>query len=442
MKSGGLLVMVLRHGPDDGRGDHPTDVPEIETLARNNGMQVLYIGPAADFLERPGVSWTNVVLQLPDDGTGALPLLRHLILADAKSATYKLGLLRALCRIADGAAGLSETEDDDHIRLPLGLVALYWLRLYLPLVLGDLPQAPGNLRGGDGLGFAGPGWRALAAGAATQRDLQVGSVLGGEAAAAVHAALNEAANHICRMPANYLKFPDGGKILHSNRTRTARKAHLVLDGPTLNGFGGMTVPKHLWTVMRRFSVWVEPALVTEWMRLMQGYATKQSRQIEVGAMASAMTWSDPVRDVALARTRALALLDNQYPLYCVWSGKRLTQEKLDIDHCFPWSAWQCGDLWNLVPADRRVNQQAKRDRIPSAELLQSAFHLIGTWWSVAYLRPEDAVLPERFKIEAHSSLPGLDRENAADPLEVQKAVQLQRMRLRQDQGVPEWSGRL
>jgi hypothetical protein len=74
-----------------------------------------------------------VVLRLPDDGTGALPLLRHLILMDAKSATYKLGLLRSLCRTADGSAGLAEEGGDEHVRLPLGLVALNWLRLYLPL---------------------------------------------------------------------------------------------------------------------------------------------------------------------------------------------------------------------------------------------------------------------------------------------------------------------
>lgn len=42
--------------------------------------------------------WFNVALRMPDDGTGALPLLRHVLLNDPKSAAYKLGLLRALCR--------------------------------------------------------------------------------------------------------------------------------------------------------------------------------------------------------------------------------------------------------------------------------------------------------------------------------------------------------
>jgi hypothetical protein len=38
----------------------------------------------------------QLALRLPDDGTGALPLLRHIIFNDDKSSTYKLALLRVL----------------------------------------------------------------------------------------------------------------------------------------------------------------------------------------------------------------------------------------------------------------------------------------------------------------------------------------------------------
>lgn len=137
---------------------------------------------------RPGVSWMGVALRLPDDSTGALPLLRHLILNDQKSATYKLGLLRALCRAADGQAGLAEERGEDAVTLPLGLVALDWLRLYLPLVEAGMPQAPGNA-GPDGLGFAGPGFRALIAGLVPRLDLRVGARFVGEAAQVVRRAL-------------------------------------------------------------------------------------------------------------------------------------------------------------------------------------------------------------------------------------------------------------
>ena len=95
LRSGGLLVMTLRHGPDNGRGGHLVSLAEVETLARNHGMQMVRAVPSPDLQGRPDISWTAVVLRLPDDGTGALPLLRHLILQEAKSATCKLGHLRA-----------------------------------------------------------------------------------------------------------------------------------------------------------------------------------------------------------------------------------------------------------------------------------------------------------------------------------------------------------
>jgi hypothetical protein len=51
-------------------------------------------------------------------GIGALPLLRHLILVDEKSSTYKIALLRIIARIADTAAG-SALHDSEGVVLQL-----------------------------------------------------------------------------------------------------------------------------------------------------------------------------------------------------------------------------------------------------------------------------------------------------------------------------------
>jgi hypothetical protein len=59
--------------------------------------------------------------QLPDDGTGALPLLRGIILNDDKSSTYKLALLRAILRVADGTPSLAaECADTDAYKTKKG----------------------------------------------------------------------------------------------------------------------------------------------------------------------------------------------------------------------------------------------------------------------------------------------------------------------------------
>ncbi len=439
LASGGFLVMTLRRGPDDSRGFHETSGDEVERLARDHGLEVVRRLEADDGPSRPDVRWTNLALRLPDDGTGALPLLRRFILLDAKSSTYKLGLLRALCRAADGSAGLAEGDGGEHVVLPLGLIALNWLRLYLPLTAADLPQAPANHRAADGLGFGGPGWRALASGTASRRDLRVGATFAGEDAKVVLAALREAADLIRDMPARYLTHQDGTAVFPVVRTRAAALGGtLILDRATLASFGTIRVPRVIWQAMQRFAVWIEPALVTEWLRHMRDYAGRQGRQLDEARMAAAMTWSDPVRSTAVVRDLALDRMGRGEMTHCIWSGKRLSPANLDIDHCLPWSAWPCGDLWNLVPSDREVNQRGKRDRLPSAETMQASADAMKSWWTEAYFGAVNPFLTARFQSEALASLPGL---SVVDVDEVHAAVGLQRVRLRRNQGVPEWTWR-
>ncbi len=131
LQPGGRIMMSLRQGPPpDDREMYPTHVDEVEKLARSHGLTVIRVTRANDRLGREGVTWQTVCLQAPDDGLGALPLLRHVIINDSKSSTYKLALLRVLVRIADTATGLVEDVDDETVAVPLGLVALYWIRAF------------------------------------------------------------------------------------------------------------------------------------------------------------------------------------------------------------------------------------------------------------------------------------------------------------------------
>jgi hypothetical protein len=441
LKPGGVLILTLRHGPAPAeRAMHTVSAEEVEGLARGYGAMVARIVESPDVAGRPEISWTGVALRLPDDGTGALPLLRHVILNDQKSATYKLGLLRILCRAADGQAGLADDRDDGTVSLPLGQVALNWQRLYLPLIAAGLPQTPRNT-GADGLGFGGEGFRALLAGVVPRLDLRVGARFSGAAAQAVRAALQEAADLIVRMPATFMTYPNGGPILPATRRLAPRSAgDIILDAEFLAGFGTLAIPRDLWRALGRFAVWVEPALIAEWLRLMRGYAAGQARALDEGAMGAAMTWSEPVRDTALPRERAIALLRTGKPLNCVWSGRKLDERTLDIDHCLPWVAWPCGDLWNLMPSHRQVNQHQKRDRLPADEVLRQAAELIRAWWRRAYLDGTSSLFPRRFADEARASLPGLAISTTVSAPEVFAAVRMQRLRLRHDQQVPEWAG--
>jgi hypothetical protein len=159
------------------------------------------------------------------------------------------------------------------------------------------------------------------------------------------------------------------------------------------------------------------------------------RVVALGEVELALAWLDAVRDTRIARDAAQRLIDTGVPVRCVWSGARLRVEALDIDHCLSWSAWPCGDLWNLLPASRRVNQQLKRDRLPSARALAAAQEAVLDWWETAWRA--NPALATRFDREAAAALP----VQVGAPFEdVFAALEWRRLRLRQDQQVEEWAG--
>ena len=438
LKPGGIILITLRHGPvEQGRVMWPTSAGEIEVLARSHGLGVLRSILAPDRRQRPGVSWTQLCLQLPDDGTGALPLLRGIILNDDKSSTYKLALLRAILRVADGTPSLAaECADTDAVDLPLGLVALNWVRMFLPLVSARLPQSPGNA-GAEGLGFAREGFRALGPLGIAAQELRYGAQFTGERASAIARALTDAARTIERMPAHFTRYPNSNvQIFEANSRRALRASReLLIDSELLGTDGTLCVPGHIWRAMQRMGAWIEPVLVAEWSRMMRNYAERMGLVVGAGEAESALVWIEPDRDTSLARQRAQRLLTAGVPVRCVWTGARLAPSRLDIDHCLPWSAWPCGDLWNLVPATPRVNQHMKRDKLPSCAALAGARDEITGWWEMGWLA--DAALAKRFEREVAAALP----VPPGVPLEdVFAGLEWRRLRLHQDQQVEEWAG--
>ena len=404
LKPGGLIAITLRHGPaEPERAIHPVSLAEVEALVRNHGAFIERSSEAKDQLGRGDIRWTQVAIRLPDDGTGPLPLLRHVILNDDKSSTYKLGLLRTLCRVADGAAGFARDHDDDFVSVPLGLVALTWIRLFRPLLQSNLPQSPSNV-GHERLGFVKEAFRKLTQ--VSHLDFRVGMAFSGDIGAALHQSLKDAAETIARMPATHITYPNGGPIFPVIRIgRVPRPSRILLDQTYLASFGDVLIPRHFWRALQRFDAWIEPTLVAEWTRLIKFYASWQGGQLDDRKLAVAMTWEEPSRDVRAARERAIKLSEGGQ-LFCVWSGKRLLSETMDLDHCFPWSAWACSDLWNLMPAHRTVNQREKRSQLPADRLLRASEGRIISWWEAAYTRDQPP-LRERFWLEAASSLPGV-----------------------------------
>ena len=434
LKPRGVIALSLRTPCETHRGMHPVSVSEIEGLAQRHGAYIESAEEVDDLLGRPGVKWHQIIIRLPDDGTGALPLIRRIVLLDDKSSTYKLALLRSLCRVASISPGFARESGPDQVTIPLGAVALSWIQLYLPLLRENIPQNPRNTYGGHRLGFSKAALDNLSPQATI--PLRPGVSLYADLGTNLTKSLRDAATTIEKMPVQHINYPDGQPIFKVMRNKQSKVGHsITLNEDYFSEFGEMTVPAHLWQALQRYSVWVEPALVEEWIRLIHGYAHTQKRQVDELRLRQMMRPYEPERNQQEVRNHALKLLRTQ-SVYCVWTGRKLRADSMHIDHCLPWGAWPCDDLWNLMPANKSSNL-SKKDHLPNKTTIRNAQDRIMAWWDNAYCREE--ATSERFLLEAKARLPAL-RESNPSLDDVFFAMNLQRMRLYNDHRIPEWSG--
>ncbi|MCS6890371.1 MAG: methyltransferase domain-containing protein [Rhodovarius sp.] len=436
LKPGGRLVLTLRHGPaPPDRPMWPVDAPEVERLGLEFGLALRAVTERReDRAGRADVRWQTVVLDLPQDGSGALPLLRGVILRQEKVATYKLALLRAVARIADASANVAREAGED-VELPLGLVALNWIRLFKPLIERRLPQMPERV--GMKPAFVTEAFAALAPLAPS--DLRLGMRFAAETGEALRRALRDAAKTIVQMPARHLTYANDAPVFPAEYGRLpARAGAFAVTEEVLWEYGTMRVPLPVWQALTRMGAWIEPMLVAEWVRLTRSYAERAGRVVATDEVLSALRWSDPERDTRFVRDLAEARIAQGVAVRCVWSGRPVSHDTLDIDHCLPFSAWACNDLWNLLPAHRRLNQREKRERLVAAAALAAAKDAILAWWDEAYLHGDEATRV-RFAEEVRTSLP-VAKDRAPDLAEVFAGVEFRRLRLRQEAALPEWPG--
>ncbi|MCA1772515.1 MAG: class I SAM-dependent methyltransferase, partial [Halomonas sp.] len=247
---GGLLVITCREGPDsDERQFHSVNMGVLDNWARDLALLPMQASHDNDQLGRQGVAWHLRVFKLPDDGTGALPSIRHIIVNDDKASSYKLGLLRTLTRLADSAPGIVISRTDEWVTVPLGAVGLFWIKLYRPLLIErNLRQAPGN----KGYGFAKNDFYRLKQ--LSPHDLRIGSAFyDRRCAATIMRAIRDACQTILKMPAHFTTWPGSQRPVFdgSYQGLRIREKSVRLDNATLTSFGTFRIPTSLWDSMSR-----------------------------------------------------------------------------------------------------------------------------------------------------------------------------------------------
>ena len=440
LKPGGKLVISLRHGKSsDERVMHEVCSDELISLGKTVGFfPILTTETENDKLGRCEVHWQTVVLQLPDDGSGAFPFIRHVAINDGKSATHKLALMRVLLGIADGHPGAVLRREDNRVILPAGLVALYWCHQYKILIdHNNLYQTPNK---NPNMGFMkDDGWHKLTTLAAS--DYSVGHFFAGEDAMALHRTISAAVKNIRNMPCKYITLPNSEQSVFEVASKTVKATDsLFLDMASLSQWGEFSLPEHIWLAFSRFACWIEPVLVNEWANTMAKYQGNASQE-QQNRIHNALHWLDPKRTTVDVRKRFDQINTKGNPQYCVWSQKCLTtrdqaSSNVQIDHCFPFARWPNNDLWNLLPTDAKTNL-AKSDRLPTQQRMASAKEPISHWWQTAWLDNNDELITKQFFAQANIALPGLNSDNTSID-DLFEALALQRGRLKDMQQLREW----
>lgn len=426
LKPGGHLVITLRsEPPDDDRKAYETSTAELRDLSHSFALEYLDDAQSDDRLNRD-VRWTSVIFRLPDDGTGALPLIRHILINDDTSATYKPALLRSILRVADNAKGAVLDETRDYVEIPLGLVALYWLRMYRWLILdrGYHQMPPGN----GPPAFDDEHFQFLRR--LSESDFRLGRRFTGAEARHLIETFRAIRDTIREGPAHFITYPGTRDQVFEYGSGHIRSSDAItLDLDFLKTVGTLRVPRHVWDALARHASWIEPSILSRWVELLENYDGTASP----GAYRDALSWPNVEHSTREVRELAAQLQKSGGTLYCVWSGKRLN-DGYDVDHCFPFKHWPNNHLWNLLPTASRINAK-KSDRLPSAQQLEAAAERIQHWWHRAYQQTD---YEPRFYEEANAALP-LASGDTPSLDDLLTGLRRQRVRLRTDQQIAEWT---
>ncbi len=427
---GGRFVLSLRYGEfADGRVSFPVSVDEVAALARQFGLVLCFVSElTADSAGRADVQWQTLVLELPDDGSASLSRIRHIVLNDSKSSTYKLALLRTLVRIADAHPGAVLDRQDGKVVISLGLVALYWIRLFKRLVDNNIQQ---NSDPAKGLGFVTErGWLALKH--LTADDFAVGMLFTGPDAEALQNLFSDTLKTIKEGPVTYIwQGQKDNRLFQMQRGKTTKRDMVLLDRAFLESYGRFELSESMWDCFRLYGCWIEPLLVQQWVSEMQKYELNRQQGLTLDTYHHHLRWLDRQHDTGFVRKKVESLRSAGEDVYSVWSGKPLYS--YDIDHCMPFSYWPNNDLWNLLPASSAENRQ-KSDRLPSQSRLHASRSQITDWWQQAWRSKAEQ---NRFFVEAALSLPNI-ANNCTDFDVVSEALQFQSAGIRQRLQVAEW----
>lgn len=147
----------------------------------------------------------------------------------------------------------------------------------------------------------------------------------------------------------------------------------------------VVVSAKIWSLFTRMSLWVEALSIHEWCLFTERITQHNDLPADRGNVYRLLTDRPDNRRPLTWERNSIDVLLEGYEFTCPWTGAQIRQgSAYDLDHLIPVAVYPTNEMWNLVPADPYFNQNVKRDRLPSMDVLRRARpHLASTYRSYA-----------------------------------------------------------
>jgi SAM-dependent methyltransferase len=324
--------------------------------------------------EATNAQWHTQVYAAPlEAGLNPIETIESVVWDDRKVNTYKFALLRAVADLAMHRTRAGRWTTDGRVAIPLNRIAERWIEYYWPLVTAGAGTGTGNeiLLGQRITGKQDMTFRGSLTALAHQWE-----PAGGYAAFRAAVDRDRLSRHQQELLRTVLRDIGRGirqPVQYAGNARTGKKLFEIVGTDIL-------VSGSLWTELALMGRWIEDSILLRWAEFVATLKHQRPDVTQEMVLALLLKPRREDHDTSIAREIYKSSLTGIGSLECVWSGTTIrTMPRMEIDHAIPWALWYSNDLWNLLPADNKVNN-TKRDKLPSRPLVEaSRKRIIGDW---------------------------------------------------------------
>lgn len=364
LKDEGVIVLSWRSSQNDSEREGERLFSEftgqqIRDILISYGCEILFYQQAFSDITRPTIPFYILVARKKTQALVGIGKVQSIIIRDSKSSTYKFALLRAINEIAQ-TESYSVRYEENQVLVPMQKIAKLWTYYYWNFAKNNLKQGTNDKL------------------AIYSQLVPVVKKLKTPTSDYYSNYSNEAFESLEKLIANTIIVQPVKYITDDNSNTSVFSFVKAKSCDVLKGH--LAVPEEIWRDMVLYGHWIEQGLLLEWAKL----SFKLNKQSEsLGYFLDQLMYDfDAYRSSSVLTAVKEAIFENDGGLKienCIWSGKKINQKNLAIDHFIPFSSNRIEHLWNLLPTDKKINLN-KSDKIPTPELVKSRFKEIQKCW--------------------------------------------------------------